>query len=144
MKKLILIISITISSLAYNQEIEISDSASILNVITMDSTVQDSAMMSANEIYDYYYIKKFKLPQCLKTADTLQIQIQQMDLQIQDMELRNQQLNQAFLHVKQINKEKDLQLKIEETKSNKKTWGIIGGVVGGFVTGFIVGYVTKK
>lgn len=145
MKALYIFFAITFASISFAQD-EVSDTldTSISPLISVDSTTLDSAMMSHAEIYDYYYIKEFKLPQCRITVDSMQKQIIVMNDQIVDQRLQIQDLSQAFMSQKKITKEKDIQLNIEQAKNRKKTWAIIGGVAGGLVVGFITCFLIKN
>jgi len=112
--------------------------------VRFDTITTDSAKMSFAEIYDYHYIKKKKLPQCLSTVDTLLKQIN--DYKFQTKNLKDQYNDQKLLSKQSdlIIKEKEIQLNLERAKNRQKIWGIVGGTAGGIIIGVLVGVLIPK
>lgn len=145
MKRILFIISFLAATFVFTQEeTPVADSVRTEIDFRMDTITQDSAMMSHAEIYDYYYYKKIKYPQCLSTVDTLVAQNNEKSLQIIDLKKNVETWEHKFNKSQKVVGEKDIQLHIEQARNNKKIWGIVGGTLGGLVTGFIIGWAIAK
>lgn len=146
MKSIITFIIILATTISFTQEETlVADSirSKVLN-IQLDTNTQDSSMMSHAEIYDYFYYKKVKFPQCMVTVDSLVKQSAEKSLQIKDLKINVATWTEKFNTSQKVAAERQVQLKIEQTKNRKKIWAIVGGTFGGLVTGFIIGWAVSK